>query len=169
MTPMDDGDYTYDCAPTMDERIAAAQAKMAQNLASVDTMPFDQRVTAKLAKLEAKIDQRDERDKEIYGTLGKLEAAVDVLTLQVHRLSERQNHADAWLHKLLNPDDNPPMTAVAPSQAHLDAFHLFERVEVLESTLARLLGSVPPPVSFHTVWTGTTSAGQFSGDHEDGV
>jgi DNA repair exonuclease SbcCD ATPase subunit len=117
-------DYIYDRVLTMDERIAAAQAKMAQ---------IDQRVTAALAKLEAKIDQRHKQDEEIYRTLGKLEAAVDVLTLQVntqtqkiHKLSEHQNHADAWLHKLLNPDDNP-------------------------STV------------------GTASAGQFSGDHEDGV
>ncbi len=46
------------------------------------TVSFEQRVILRLAELQAQLDAQAQ---------------------SIHKLSERQDHADAWLHKLLNP------------------------------------------------------------------
>ena len=72
-------DYAHDDVPTLAQRADAAQASMAQDLATVNSQTFDQRVTARLAALE----------------------------LALYKLAERIQHNEMWIHKLLNPNAEP--------------------------------------------------------------
>jgi hypothetical protein len=65
----------------------SAAHSMAQDLATVDTRTVDQRIIAQLAAQE----------------------------LRILKLEQHAQHADAWLHKLLNPNGDGEMPTFAPT------------------------------------------------------
>ena len=92
---------THDILPSMADRLAAAQAQKAIDVAQANLATIDQRITAQLNDLQAQLMQTN--------------ANIQDLAVAVHKLRERQDHADAWLHKLLNPNGDAVPAVNAPT------------------------------------------------------